>query len=138
MRLAVLSCFCLVALYAVSGENDLANYPHVTITDMINSGDMWNDKLVVVESCYMAIFETSDLFPCEQPHDRSLRVWVDEPPDSNGHAELKETGMRYRHVVLLGRYATGRNYGHMSGYRHKFTVLRVVSQSRLKKFAKQK
>jgi hypothetical protein len=125
-------------LYAVAGEKDLAKYPHLTVVEMINSGDKWNDKDVVVEGCYSAMFETSDLFPCDQLHERYLRAWVDEPPHSNGHAQLKETGFRYRRVVLLGRYATGRNYGHMSGYRHKFTVLRVISQSRIKRFPKQR
>jgi hypothetical protein len=130
----VLIAALIIGLSAAAQDKKGIEYPHMTVADMVKAGPEMNDRMIVVDGCYTAWFEVKDLFSCDRPHDRSFRVWVNEPPGEEGDRHLKETGIAYRHVVLLGRYATGSYYGHENGYRHQFTVYRVYSMSDTKKF----
>lgn len=104
---------------------------------MVNAGSTLNGKFLVISGCYSTGFEMQDLFPCTGELGAQPKVWLEVSPDFEGRKQLKETSwFRYRTVVALGKFETGSTYGHLDGYRSKFTVYRVYSIGPLQKFKK--
>jgi hypothetical protein len=122
----------------------------------VDGGAKYVDRLLTVHGCFVHEFEISILKPCERKTDEfnTYSIWVDDIEDVTKIANVKKEspfiteeskdvleGGRKNFwklaasrdhpipVILLGEYQTQaiKKYGHLSGYRHRFIVHKMVS-----------
>jgi hypothetical protein len=115
----------VLSLINYGRNNEPSDIPTMAYCDLVRNPTDFNEKIIRVRGAYRVGFEWSELY-CSNCSERSDRTWI-EFSDELCPKSKEIKGDRIANVVFVGKFQTGRLYGHENGYRHQLVVTCVES-----------